>query len=132
INDNPVKMKKKNYSRREFIKTNALAGAGILTVPTLYACSKQENQENQEEVKGDPIIDIHQHTDYSGRSNEQMLAHQRAMGITTTILLPAGRPVDSPSTHGGISNGLQAEASGNEVCYNFARKYPEEFLFGAN
>src|SRR5271163_4174617 len=38
----------------------------------------------------EPIIDIHQHTNYAGRSNEKFIAHQRAMGITRTILLPAG------------------------------------------
>ena len=42
----------------------------------------------------DPIIDIHQHLNYSGRSDDVLLAHQRAMGATTTILLPAGRSVD--------------------------------------
>ena len=30
-----------------------------------------------------------------------LLAHQRAMGVTTTILLPAGRPLTRPSTHEG-------------------------------
>ena len=38
----------------------------------------------------DGVIDIHQHTDYSGRTDEQLIAHQRKMGITKTILLPAG------------------------------------------
>lgn len=122
----------KNYSRRTFLKVNALAGAGIsvaLTAPALYACA---GPGAAKKTAQDPIIDIHQHTDYSGRDNAKLLSHQRAMGITTTILLPAGRPVDSPSTHGGKSNGLQAKASGNRVCYEFAQKYPDEFLFAAN
>ena len=80
----------------------------------------------------EPVIDIHQHTDYHGRTAEALLTHQRAMGITTTILLPAGRPVNTASTHGGVSNGLQAKATGNEVCYRFAQQYPKEFLFAAN
>ena len=53
----------------------------------------------------EPIIDIHQHTNYGGRRNAifeqiaparsdaELVAHQRAMGVTQTILLPAGRPV---------------------------------------
>lgn len=79
-----------------------------------------------------PIIDIHQHTDYHGRSNDHMMAHQRAMGITTTVLLPAGKYLDKPSTHGGKSNGLAAKCSGNEVCREIATAHPKEFFFGAN
>jgi predicted TIM-barrel fold metal-dependent hydrolase len=83
-------------------------------------------------AQGAPIIDIHQHVGYSGRPDDVLLAHQRTMGITTTILLPAGRPATRPSTHEGGSNGLQAQALGNDACYEFARKHPGEFLFGAN
>src|SRR3546814_8405430 len=54
------------------------------------------------------------------------------MGIATTMLLPAGSPVVSASTHQGISNGLQAGCTGNDVCYKIAQEYPGEFLFGAN
>lgn len=69
---------------------------------------------------------------YSGRPNDVLLAHQRAMGITRTILLPAGRPAVRPSTHDGTSNGLQAEALGNDACYEFARQHPDAYTFGAN
>src|SRR5579862_8161848 len=57
----------------------------------------------------DPIIDIHQHTNYSGRTDEHLLHHQRAMGATKTILLPAGSEVNRPSTHDGKTNGLAAK-----------------------
>ena len=70
--------------------------------------------------RSDPIIDIHQHLNYSGRSDDVLLAHKRLMGATTTILLPAGRSVSTASTHQGVSNGLQAEALGNEACSRFA------------
>lgn len=80
----------------------------------------------------EPIIDIHQHVGYSGRPDEVFLGHQRAMGVTTTILLPAGRPVVRPSTHDGKSNGLDAQAGGNEACYAFARRHGRAFAFGAN
>jgi predicted TIM-barrel fold metal-dependent hydrolase len=80
----------------------------------------------------DPIIDIHQHTHYHDRTDLQMLAHQRAMGITTTILLPAGRVIERPSTHAGKSNGLAARCTGNDAAVEFAKAHPGEFLFGAN
>lgn len=80
----------------------------------------------------EPIIDIHQHTNYHGRTNEQMLAHQRAMGVTQTILLPAGSAVKRPSTHDGKSIGLAAGTGGNQTVLEMARAYPKEFLFGAN
>lgn len=79
----------------------------------------------------EPIIDIHQHTNYAGRTQQQMHAHQRAMGVSTTILLPAGRPLNYGSTHYGVSNGLQVNAGGNEICYNYSKEHPNEFLFGA-
>lgn len=78
------------------------------------------------------IIDIHQHLGYSGRPDDVLLRHQSAMGITTTILLPAGRNVNTPSTHDGLSNGLQAQCLGNEACRQFAHAHSKQFLFGAN
>lgn len=84
------------------------------------------------QAPGDPIIDIHQHVGYSGRPDDVLLAHQRAMGVTTTILLPAGRPATRASTHEGKANGLQAEAMGNDACYAFAKAHPRAYLFGAN
>ncbi len=112
--------KNRPISRRYFI-----TGSTILLAGTALKLKGSEFQETE------PIIDIHQHTDYASRSQEKMLAHQRAMGISTTILLPGGRPLNYGSTHYGVSNGLQVKAGGNEVCYNFAQKYPGELLFGA-
>ncbi len=116
-------MNPRSISRRKFIAGSAflLSGSAWKLFDNLLPGSDQE-----------PIIDIHQHTDYHGRNHDQLLAHQRTLGITHTILLPAGRPVIRASTHNGASNGLAAGCSGNESCYNFARKYPDEFLFGAN
>jgi predicted TIM-barrel fold metal-dependent hydrolase len=128
----PMKTK---ITRRDFVVRGSLAGAGLgLAMGTgrsIFAnpssrvgCAEDEDQE--------PIIDIHQHTHYSGRTDEQLLNHQRTMGIHTTFLLPAGSAVDFGSTYYGVSNGLQAEATGNDACYQFANKYPGEFRFGAN
>ncbi|HEV7402747.1 MAG TPA: amidohydrolase family protein [Chthoniobacteraceae bacterium] len=84
------------------------------------------------ETPAEPIIDIHQHTGYHARTNEDLLLHQRTMGVTQTILLPAGTPMMTPSTHQGKSNGLAAKAMGNDSVRAFAAEHPGEFLFGAN
>jgi predicted TIM-barrel fold metal-dependent hydrolase len=110
-------------SRRDFLST-----AGL----TLLGVTAQAYSTPQAPSAPDPIMDIHQHVGYTGRSDDVFLAHQRKMGITTTILLPAGRPVNSASTHQGQANGLQAQAHGNEACYQFASRHPKEFRFGAN
>jgi len=83
-------------------------------------------------AQAEPIIDIHQHLGYSGRPDDVLLRHQREMGISMTILLPAGRSVNSPSTHDGVSNGLQAQCLGNEACRQFARAHSKEYRFGSN
>jgi predicted TIM-barrel fold metal-dependent hydrolase len=103
-------------SRREFLSASSVALLGLAA----------------QGFGGDSIVDIHQHLGYSGRPDDVLLAHQRAMGVTTTILLPAGRPVTTASTHAGVANGLQAQAAGNEACYRFARAHPSAFLCGAN
>jgi len=69
----------------------------------------------------EPIIDIHQHTNYSGRSDAELIAHQREMGIAKTILLPAGSRF-----------GLAAGAGGNDTVVSIAKQLPKEYLFFAN
>jgi predicted TIM-barrel fold metal-dependent hydrolase len=69
----------------------------------------------------EPIIDIHQHTNYSGRPDEALIAHQQTMGISRTVLLPAGSRF-----------GLEAQAHGNESVLELARRYPDRFSFFAN
>ncbi len=106
-----------NCSRREFLGLVAfVAVAGPLVA----------------EDAPEPIIDIHQHLNYSGRSDEQFVAHQKAMGVTMTILLPAGRVLDVASTHNGKSNGLAAQISGNAEAEAFAKARPQSFRFFAN
>jgi predicted TIM-barrel fold metal-dependent hydrolase len=68
-----------------------------------------------------PIIDIHQQTHYSKRTDEALVAHQRKMGISKTILLPAGSKY-----------GLAAEAFGNDSVVAVAKKYPTEYVYFAN
>ena len=111
------------YNRRQFLaQTSAALATGTLCRDAFADQPKP----------AEPIIDIHQHTHYHGRSDEQMIKHQRAMGVTKTILLPAGRPVKRPSTHEGRSNGLAARTGGNDTVQAIAKKHPKEFLFGAN
>jgi predicted TIM-barrel fold metal-dependent hydrolase len=93
--------------RRNFLFTSAAAAAA--------ACLGARAEAPE------PIIDIHQHTDYSGRTDEQMFAHQRTMGVSHTVLLPAGRFF-----------GLEAGASGNERVQEVARQRPQEYFFFAN
>src|SRR5690349_4595010 len=74
-----------------------------------------------EAQKSDRIIDIHQHTHYAGRDDETLIAHQRKMGITKTVLLPAGSKL-----------GLDADCYGNDSVMALARRNPKEFVFFAN
>jgi hypothetical protein len=115
---------KRNYSRRKF-----LTGAGMLAIGTSL---KSKEITAIIETRGkEPMIDIHQHIHFEGRTDELMLAHQRTMGVTTTLLLPSGRPVNSASTHHGIANGLAEGAGGNAECNLFAKEHRKEFLFGS-
>jgi predicted TIM-barrel fold metal-dependent hydrolase len=69
----------------------------------------------------EPIIDIHQHTNYSGRSDEDLIRHQREMGVSKTVLLPAGSKY-----------GLAAQCGGNDTVVAIARKLPKEYCYFAN
>ena len=94
VNDTPL------FSRRAFL--------GLIPAAALA----QEAQ---------TVIDIHQHTNYAGRTDNELIAHQQAMGITKTILLPAGSKY-----------GLAAGCGGNNTVVALAKAYPEKFLFFAN
>jgi predicted TIM-barrel fold metal-dependent hydrolase len=108
-------------SRRHFLASASLA-----------ALSTAAGARAADAAAAEAIIDIHQHTTYLARTDEELIAHQRAMGVTQTILLPAGTPVNRASTHDGKSNGLAAKCSGNESVIAVARAHPNEFFFGAN
>ena len=71
--------------------------------------------------KLEEVIDIHQHTHYSQRSDETLVDHQREMGITRTVLLPAGSQL-----------GLDAGCYGNDSVLTLAKQYHKEFVFFAN
>src|SRR5215510_5506704 len=71
--------------------------------------------------EAEPVIDIHQHTSYADRTNEQLIRHQQVMGVTKTVLLPAGR-----------FYGLDARCGTNETVVALARQYPHAFVHFAN
>jgi predicted TIM-barrel fold metal-dependent hydrolase len=97
-------------SRREFLASSAMAALGMSACGVHGAAAEPE-----------PIIDIHQHTNYSFRTDDQLLAHQRAMGVTQTILLPAGSLYH-----------LEANCTGNDAAWNFALDHPGEYFHFAN
>ena len=104
------------FSRREFLITTATA-AGAAVANTARAGDIGLDGARPSE----PIIDIHQHTNYSGRTNAQLIAHQKALGVTTTVLLPAGRLY-----------GLDADCGKNDTVLALAKKHPDQFVFFAN
>ena len=102
-------------SRRDFIASGAtLLAASVLARTGLAAADSPA-------PALEPIIDIHQHIPYSGRTAEQMMAHQVAMGISLTILLPAGSRF-----------GLAAGVNPYPETQAFAEKYPGRFRWFAN
>lgn len=112
-----------SHSRRDFLTNTGILGLGSMFPVNILA----ESYSNKKE----PIIDMHQHIHYYGRKDDKLLIHQEGLGVTTTILLPAGRPVNSPSTHQGFANGLQADIGGNAETYLFAKTHSKHFKFGA-
>ena len=91
---------REDLSRREFLT----AGLGVAGAPLLTASARSA-----------PILDLHQHTLYAGRSDQQLIAHQRYHGVTVTNLL-AG------------DGWLLSELGGNADCAALQAKYPDQFV----
>jgi predicted TIM-barrel fold metal-dependent hydrolase len=104
-----------SYSRREFLTACAggLSAAVLAPSTSLAAAAASPALE--------PIIDMHQHTNYSGRTDDQLIRHQQVMGVTTSVLLPAGR-----------FYGLDAKCGSNETVMELKRRMPERFVYFAN
>jgi predicted TIM-barrel fold metal-dependent hydrolase len=98
------------YSRREFL---AVSTAPVFSGRLLGQSNSQARE---------PVIDIHQHIVYNDRTVQQLIAHQRTMGVTTSVLLPTG---DRGEGHPGGSGDHEAVL---ELC----RTHPGEFVFFAN
>jgi predicted TIM-barrel fold metal-dependent hydrolase len=85
-----------NLTRRDF-----LAAAAAAFVPAQRA--------------PEPILDIHQHVLYNGRTKEQLLAHQLEHQITTTVLLPG-------------EGWMLPILGGNRECAAFQAEHPDRFV----
>lgn len=108
--------------RRQFLQTTAIATAGLTCGAD--ACAVDDASEQ--------VIDIHQHVNFSKRANDVFLEHQRVMGIRKTILLPAGTPMNRPSTRLGKGNGLAADVSGTQDAADFVAQHPDAYAFFCN
>ncbi len=97
---------------------------------TILSSAAAASWGQQPEVE--PVFDIHQHTHYHDRSDEHLILHQKVMGVTKSILLPSGTPMDRPSTHKGRSNGLAARCGDTAWCKRVADANPQAYLWGAN
>lgn len=98
-------------TRRAFLAPAAIAAAA--------SCSRREGLTSGEIVP--EVIDFHQHTDYKNRSDADLVAHQRSMGVDLTVLLPAGSRY-----------GLDAGAGRNDSVVALTARHPTEFVFFAN
>lgn len=100
------------FSRREFLRSSALlAGAASLRRAAVAADAGRE-----------PLIDMHQHVQYSGRSDDALVAHQRTLGVTLSVLMPSG-------DRGGEHKGGSGE---HEAVVALSKRYPGEWVFFAN
>jgi predicted TIM-barrel fold metal-dependent hydrolase len=97
-------------SRREFLA----ASCSLLATTAVVLPGSAESS-------AEPVIDIHQHTNYADRTNEQLIRHQQVMGVTKTVLLPAGR-----------FYGLDAKCGTNETVVSLTRQHPDRFVHFAN
>ena len=98
-------------TRRDFLA----AGLMALSAAALRAQPKRVDPPEY------PVIDIHQHTSFRARADEDLLDHQARLGVAKTILLPAGR-----------FNGLAAGATGNQHTFRIAKEHPKSFATFAN
>jgi hypothetical protein len=122
----------KHPSRRNFLATSASIVAGACLCGKSHAAATQPATQEAGPVWDGPIIDIHQHTNYHGRSNEGLFHHQKRMGVTQTILLPAGSDAITESTLKGKANGLYAGTGSNDTVVPIAESHPNEYFYFAN
>jgi predicted TIM-barrel fold metal-dependent hydrolase len=62
-----------------------------------------------------PVLDVHQHAGYSGRTDDQLVSHQIQIGVTSTVVLPgAGWMLES--------------VAGNEACAALGQRYDHPFI----
>ncbi len=91
-----------HLTRREF----------LVSIPGVVAAARSLDAGASADA---PLLDLHQHTRYSGRSNAALLAHQAANGVTTTVLLPG-------------DGWMLAVLGDNASCAALQAEYPERFV----
>jgi predicted TIM-barrel fold metal-dependent hydrolase len=99
-------------TRRQFVGQFTAAAA----IPWRLPRSSTEAQ---------PILDIHQHVHYGSRSNDDLIAHCRALGVTKAVLLAAEGWMRSPERDGGNDRCLELARSRPELFIRFASADPE-------
>lgn len=87
-------------NRREFMVAASLLPAALATASP---------------APGEPLLDIHQHTNYGGRTDPQLIAHQAFHHVTTTVLLPG-------------AGWLLSEVGDNASCAQLQADFPDLFL----
>ena len=102
------------FSRRELL---AATTGGM----ALVQCGDHPETSRTTDDSRRHVIDFHQHTNYRDRSDDDLVAHQRTMGVDLTVLLPAGSRL-----------GLDAGAGRNESVVSLAERFPAEFIYFAN
>jgi predicted TIM-barrel fold metal-dependent hydrolase len=129
-------MSDSRLTRRHFLAASAAAATGTLLAQTgrgadsaIPAAAPVAPAAAQ---AVEPIIDIHQHTNYWGRSDAALLHHQKVMGVTHTILQPAGTSTNAKSTLDGKANGLQAGAGPVSTCVPIVKAHPDSYFYCAN
>ena len=110
----------KDFTRRDVLR---VTGAVALNLPLVVVPGAEQNSQ--------PIIDIHQHQYYKGRTVQELVAHQRMMGITTTVILPSARAFDRKSD-GSRLEPQRASMAGNEAAMGLVSEWPQEFVRFAN
>jgi len=91
-----------HLTRREF----------LASIPAVVAAARRLDAGASADA---PLLDLHQHTRYNGRSDAELLAHQAANGVTTTVLLPG--------------DGWMLSVLGdNASCAALQAEYPERFV----
>ena len=100
MNDRRSKPITSKLSRRDFLGAALVAASGLPTAQT----------------ESHTILDFHQHANYLGRNDQQLIAHQDHHHLTTTVLLP------------GDGWMLTIPVGDNAMCAGLVKQYPDRFL----
>ncbi len=60
----------------------------LATLAASAACSQEMTEPEVETQAPEPILDLHTHTRHLGRTNDQLIAHEKGLGVTKSVLLP--------------------------------------------